>query len=93
MGDIVALRKEPKAPLVLEGKAKCLACKHEWVAITPSPVAAMFDCPACGAGKGVYTRGVLRDSDVWQCNCGCSYFTITPRGTYCPNCAAWQNFP
>ncbi len=54
------------------GKAKCLACKHEWVAVAPLPVTADLECPACGASRGVYQYpfDAAPDSAEWTCRCG-----------------------
>lgn len=65
----------------LSGPAKCLACKHEWVAVTEAGEPS-FDlvCPKCDTRRGqlVYPampgEGKLR----WVHNCGGSAFALVP---------------
>lgn len=96
MGDLVQLHRplktiEPDPHLI--GPAKCLACSHEWLAVSPMPCRAMLECPGCHCLRGVFKNEVIREGDRWECWCGNFYFILTSRGTYCPNCAEWQIFP
>ena len=54
------------------GKAKCLACKHEWAAVVPIPVDQDFECPQCHLPRGVYIFPFCAPdgSALWTCNCG-----------------------
>lgn len=72
-----------------EGKARCLACKHEWVAVAPVGTI-WLECPACTLERGRFIAQHQREGDHWHCNCGCDLFYATPDGIYCPNCAEWQ---
>ena len=73
----------------LSGEAKCVACGHEWVAVCPVGVS-FLECPKCGVFKGCMKYDVQRDGNHWHCKCGGCEFRITPDGTYCPACGAWQ---
>ena len=89
MGDVVPFeREEPHQ----QGKARCIACRHEWEAVAPVGVF-WFECPNCSLCKGAMVSPTIRDEDVWTCNCGNELFVFTPKGAYCPNCGAWQVFP
>lgn len=44
----------------LSGKARCLACKHEWVAVAPVGVVWM-ECPACTLERGRYVAQAERE--------------------------------
>ena len=72
------------------GKAKCLACKYEWVAVAPIGVTWM-ECPSCTLERGRFVAQHERDTKHWHCNCGCDLFYATPDGFYCPNCGEWQH--
>lgn len=78
------MEKEPHTG----GEAKCLACGHEWIAVSPLPVESNFDCPSCGTYKGVY-KGIIGEPEgmeVFHCNCGNSVFTYTPYYIRCVCC-------
>ena len=81
--------KQEREPHV-SGKARCLACKHEWVAVAPVGVIWM-ECPACTLERGRFVAQVERDGLHWHCNCGNDLFHATPDGFYCPNCGEWQH--
>lgn len=72
--NIVPLRPEKRDPHV-SGKARCLACKHEWVAVAPVGTID-FECPSCGLMRGAWMYPVQphRDEKVWQCACGATTF-------------------
>lgn len=73
----------------LAGKAKCLDCKHMWMAIAPIGTL-WLECPNCGLMRGRVYADVQRDGLHWHCKCGFEVFYVTPDGYYCPNCGAWQ---
>lgn len=74
------------------GKARCMTCGHEWVAVAPVGTF-WFECGECHSMKGHYiyhcspTRGLM-----WTCNCGGIAFGITKDETFCLNCSATQAF-
>jgi len=71
------------------GRARCLACKHEWVAVAPIGTD-WLECPACSLERGRAIFPFLRAAPHWTCLCGCDLFHIMPAGIYCPNCGRWQ---
>ena len=91
MAAIIKLKeyKEENTPH-LSGEARCIACKHEWVAVCPTSVA-FFECPNCGLHKGSMKFEVIRDGPHWKCNCGNDLFFMMPSGMYCPVCGEFQN--
>lgn len=74
------------------GIAKCLACKHEWVAVSPfiNGYVMWLECPACGLVRGKYKFQHERNGEHWACNCGNDLFHLSRNGVYCPNCGSWQ---
>lgn len=50
MGEIIDLEKY--RPHVC-GKARCLGCKYEWVAVAPTETI-WLECPKCSAMKGQF---------------------------------------
>jgi hypothetical protein len=81
--------KEKREPH-LSGKARCIACNHEWVATAPVGTIWM-ECPKCTLERGRYVAQVQRDDLHWHCKCGNDLFYSTPDGIYCPNCGVWQH--
>lgn len=82
-------KKEDQLPH-LSGKAKCMQCKHEWVAVCPAGTD-WLECPKCHSMKGFMKYHCDRDDSAhWTCNCGNDLFFILPEGTLCPNCGTWQ---
>ena len=73
----------------LTGPAKCLACRHGWVAVAPTGTI-WLECPSCTLERGRFVAQVQRDGPHWHCNCGNDLFQITEECTYCPNCGAEQ---
>jgi hypothetical protein len=71
------------------GKAKCLSCKHEWMAEVPTGIE-WLECPECSLMKGkfIYING--REDPHWVCICENDLFKINTEGVYCPNCGIWQ---
>lgn len=85
----LAAAKQERAPH-LSGLARCLACRHEWVAVAPAG-AAWLDCPKCSLERGRYIGHVQKDVPHWHCNCGNDLFYVTQDGYYCPNCGVYQH--
>jgi hypothetical protein len=73
----------------LKGAARCLACRHEWVAVAPVGTV-WLECPQCSLERGRYVGAVGIGGEHWHCACGTDLFHATPRGLYCPNCGEWQ---
>ncbi len=84
-------KKEEKEPeeVTITGKARCILCKYEWVAVAPAGTV-WLDCPECHSMKGIHIFSCVRKEEHWTCNCGNDLFHITKEGTYCPNCGTWQ---
>jgi hypothetical protein len=70
----------------LSGRAECIGCRHSWEAVAPLGTV-QLECPACGLPKGAWACEVVRDDQVWECNCGGQLFRIAKHcGPYCANC-------
>lgn len=85
MGDVIEFNsvrqnQEPEVESTLTGPAKCLACKHEWVAEAPIGDS-IFDmvCPKCDTRRGqlVYPPELGEGMVSWEHRCGSSHFTPT----------------
>lgn len=81
--DIGAWKEEHSE--TLSGRARCIACNHEWVAVAPVGVF-WLECPKCSTEHGRFSAQVQRDGMHWHCHCGNDLFYITPEGSYCPMC-------
>lgn len=79
---------EEKRPRLF-GEVLCLACKHEWEAVSPIGTE-WLECPRCGLLRGRYIYPCERPGLVWSCNCENNLFYMIPDGIYCPNCGEWQ---
>lgn len=91
MADVVSLA-EARAERTphLEGRARCISCKHEWHAVAPVGTD-VLERPECSLPKGRFMHEVRRGGKVWTCNCGCELFSIAPQiGPYCINCGDEQ---
>jgi len=75
MGKIIPIKSKDDSPH-LAGHAFCVACKHEWVAVTEVEVFEELECPKCKTMKGVLKYGVTPEV-YWKCNCGCNLFVIS----------------
>ena len=75
----------------LSGDAKCLACKHEWMAVAPVG-AVWMECPSCTLLRGRYIAHSEYPLDHWNCGCGCDLFHVIKDCFYCPNCGKEQHF-
>jgi len=97
MGTIISLsdKKKEREPH-MAGEARCIACKHEWVAVSPTGTT-WLECPECHAMKGVYIHPCLKiakEKDEyepwWTCKCGNNLFIIYHGSIMCPNCGEFQ---
>jgi hypothetical protein len=74
------IKKEEKPANSLSGSgpAKCLACKHEWMAVAGAGDD-MFDlvCPECDTRRGqfIYPPNLDKGHITWQHKCGSIHFT------------------
>ncbi len=89
MSNIIDFQTREQRSPHSSGKARCLACAHVWIAVSPIGTIWM-ECPACKLMKGRYVFEHQWDRPHWTCNCGCDLFSVTPEGFYCPNCGEWQ---
>jgi hypothetical protein len=90
--DISSRRHDPH----MTGKAKCLQCSHEWIAVAPVGTSEM-ECPSCSATKGFWRHlcNFESASAVFVCViCGCQAITAAryPDGVHlmCMGCGAEQ---
>lgn len=74
-----------------EGAARCMACRHEWVAVAPAGQEDL-ECPSCGRMFGRFLYPFSPDTARWVCACDNDLFIVTPAGTFCPACGTWQSF-
>lgn len=70
------INTEGKSRQEFEGKAKCLHCKHEWVA-TQKEGDVVFCCPECGLNKAVWNNTIQRGEYIFNCVCGCDLFGVS----------------
>ena len=72
------------------GQARCLDCKHEWVAVAPIGTY-WLQCPGCSLLRGKYIFMFNFPNELhWTCHCGNDLFYATKRAIFCPNCGAEQ---
>lgn len=91
MAEIIDLAqaKEEREPH-LSGRALCLNCKNQWVAVAPVGTLDL-ECPECTLPQGRFMHLVqYEDEPHWTCNCGNQFFHITQKRTYCINCGDTQ---
>ncbi len=76
----------------ITGKARCIACKHEWQAVAEVG-AVWLECPECATGKGLFLGPCSPPEGgyMWRCNCGCDVFFIVPEAVKCCQCGAQQS--
>lgn len=88
MNEVIDLsaRKLEKSPH-RSGPARCLNCKHAWVAVAPIGVF-QLECPQCATAQGVFDGLSSSEGDQLQCDCGEMVFFIDRRGPYCCHCGA-----
>lgn len=80
-------RKDDDGPTV-EGKARCMLCRHEWAACAPAG-AVWLECPECHAHKGhfIYATEPEDGRVIWTCICGGEVFYVLPDARIiCCNC-------
>ncbi len=73
---------------VLEGTAKCVACKHEWQAEAPAGTKDL-ECPSCGLMRGAWKYHLFGPSDGyrWICTkCDSDIFYVITTGCKCLGC-------
>lgn len=77
----------------LSGPARCIECRHEWVAVAPVGTYEL-QCPQCESIKGMYIGPVDEDENVdrWQCHCGCDVFKMLRDAIMCYRCGTEQRF-
>jgi hypothetical protein len=81
MGKVIDLRsRQPH----MSGRAVCLACKHEWVAVAEIGTICL-ECPKCSLMKGAFVAMCVPDVAL-VCNCGNALFYMTHDGPMCGNC-------
>lgn len=83
-------RPDPVDPH-MTGKARCIQCGHEWVAV--APVGTVFlECPECRTEKGRFIGACApqEGTEVRECNCGNQLFYLTREGHMCANCGTYQ---
>ena len=76
----------------MTGKARCLACRHEWIAVAPIGTVEL-ECPSdgCGLPKGRFVALCEPDHGArWVCDCGNDLFWLTRAGMFCQNCGLTQ---
>lgn len=76
----------------LSGKARCLACKHEWDAVAPQGTLDL-ECPECATTRGVWKHPFSADvgQKLFVCNhCECDHFVIQPHRVICIGCGTFH---
>lgn len=93
MNNVVAFVPKQETAPHLSGKARCCACRHDWVAVTPVGTD-WLECPECHLMKGRYIHAAIPQlgTDVWECGCGCDVFMVSRTAAYCVNCGSEQLF-
>jgi hypothetical protein len=74
----------------ISGEARCLSCKHKWVAVAPVETV-WLECPACALEHGRFYYHFEPEAH-WQCGCGNDLFYCSDDGVVCPCCGKWQEF-
>ena len=72
MGDVIDLIRPSQ---YLTGWAKCLACNHEWIAVSIMPLPTALECPQCSTNRGVFEDHPV-DDEVLACDCGSIHFAV-----------------
>lgn len=88
MSNVIAFPEKDEPHI--SGAARCLSCKHEWLAVAPVGTY-ILECPSCGC-DGAMVGAVHRGGLHWQCQCGCDLYRIDEQGAYCINCAERQRW-
>ncbi len=75
----------------IQGKATCLACRHDWQVVADVGTTS-FHCPECNLDKGVINQ-ILAPETYWQCGtCHNEFFMVSPDGCVCTCCGTLQTF-
>lgn len=94
-GNVVSLAERRAADTPhLAGQARCLACRHDWIAVAPVGVV-WLECPSCGGHRGFFGGPCepAEGEERWECGtCGCQVFYIGPTVTRCCGCGLAQSF-
>lgn len=93
MTEVIDLQREREERTPhLSGEARCLACKHKWIAV--APVGTLWlECPSCTLTRGRYSNQVENEGLHWTCKCENDLFYVTVSAIYCPNCGLEQVMP
>jgi predicted RNA-binding Zn-ribbon protein involved in translation (DUF1610 family) len=84
-------KKKEKRPH-LAGEARCLSCRHEWVAVAEVG-AVWLECPECHTMMGRFIHHAEMSTAHWVCECGNDLYYVTDDYIYCPVCGREQIFP
>lgn len=72
------------------GKARCLNCKHEWIAVAPIGTVDL-QCTKCETFQGVFVGISATAFKQWRCQCGEYMFFIDEISPYCVHCGERPN--
>ena len=79
----------------VSGEAVCLACKHEYMAVAPTPVTEM-ECPNCGLFRSQYKYPIAPNEKEYMRKCDCDsvlFYLLEKDSTLlCQNCGEVQSF-
>ncbi len=94
MSEVVEFRPRQSHDLHLSGRARCLACAHEWEAAAPAGVI-VLECPQCACLQGRWRNYLEPEAGVhtWRCRCENDLFFVTPESVVCARCGSEQRFP
>lgn len=101
---VIDLRKfkEEHSPHI-QGRVKCINCKHEWQGVAPVGTT-WVECPECGSRKACFYYDVAPNAGqfVFTCNCGCELLRLvsdvgepdffTSAELLCVNCGVSHRF-
>lgn len=87
MGDVIEFSKDGWN----EGRARCIACQHEWVAVARVGEV-WLQCPNCETVKGLFqfSCSVPDGGVIWKCLCGSEAMFISPANIRCCSCGKPQ---
>lgn len=71
----------------MRGDARCIMCKHEWVAVAPAGTCEL-ECPQCLAYRGYFMGAMITEDKVeYNCECGCNVYKIgSEQQVFCAKC-------
>jgi hypothetical protein len=69
---------EERSLAQFKGKAKCIACLHEWDAISEEGSINSMECPNCLLNRGAmqFPAKPANGTKIWVCTCGSDIFYI-----------------